>query len=84
MPPAKSARTQPARPKPAGAKPARSSFRTRSITPVDALVGMALLAGAALTILPMMATLACFALIAAAVHRFSPAPRRAAIRVTPR
>jgi hypothetical protein len=45
---------------------------------------MALLAGAALAILPMMATLTCFALIAAAAHRLSPAPRRVAIRAARR
>jgi|GEM_PF-5907815 len=74
MPPARPARPKPARPR----------FRTRSITPIDALVGMALLTGAALAILPMMATLTCFALIAAAAHRLSPAPRRVAIRAARR
>jgi len=44
---------------------ARAETRSRAISPVDLLGGMALLAGAALSILPMMAALTLFALIAA-------------------
>lgn len=60
---------------------ARLRFRIRPIAPIDALIGLAVLAGAALTIVPMMAMLTAFALIAAmtgsTAKRHRPVPLRA-------
>lgn len=58
----------------------RLRTRPRATAGIDALVGMGLLAGAALTILPMMAALTTFALIAAAARGIVRTPRAVRIR----
>ncbi|MBY0583364.1 MAG: hypothetical protein K2P68_10670 [Sphingomonas sp.] len=59
----------------------RPRSRPQTMAPIDCLVGMALLAGAALMILPVMAALSAFALIAAVARGRSPKPRP--IRIAP-
>ncbi len=51
---------------------ARLKSRFSSSAPLDCTIAMALLIGAALTILPMMFALATFALIAAVARGFTP------------
>ena len=53
----------------------RPKRRNAATAPLDALIAMAILAGAALTILPMMAALSLFALIAMMVKGRTPRPR---------
>lgn len=63
------------------AKISRPKFRIRPVAPIDALIGMALLAGAALTIIPMMAMLTAFALVAAMTGSTAKKPRPIQLRV---
>ena len=62
----------------------RPRSRQQTMAPIDCLIGMALFAGAALMILPVMAALSAFALIAAAARGRSPKPRPIHIVATTR
>lgn len=62
------------------AKPTRFKLRIQPIAPLDALIGMAVLAGAALTIVPMMAMLTGFALVAALTGTHAKRPRPIPLR----